>query len=142
MTVIADSGAVYALYDLDDAHHSAVRQVIETEPGAIILPVVLLAELDYLLEEYLGVTAELDFLNDLTSGAYTLEPFSPQDADRCREILTTYRDLKPGLADAAVVATAEKLGIDRILTLDERDFRVLRTKGGEHFTLLPADVSR
>ncbi len=142
MTVIADSGAIYALYDLDDAHHSAVRQVIESEPGAIILPVVLLAELDYLLEEYLGVNAELDFLDDLASGAYALEPFTPQDAARCREILSTYQDLKPGLADAAVVVTAEKLGIDRVLTLDERDFRVLRPKGGEPFTLLPADVNR
>jgi hypothetical protein len=38
----------------------------------------------------------------------------------------SYPDLKPGLAHAAVVATAEDLGIHRILTLDERDFRVLR----------------
>jgi len=139
MTLIADSGAVYALYDLDDAHHLAVRQVFETEPGAIILPVVLLAELDYLLEEYLGVDAELDFLKDLASGAFTLEPFSPQDLQRCQELLSTYRDLKPGLVDVAVVAAAEKLGINRILTLDERDFRVLRPKGSKPFTLLPAD---
>ena len=69
MTVVADSGAIYALYDSDDKHHSAVRSVLETEPGAIILPVVALAELDYLLAEFLGVEAELQFLSDLNQGA-------------------------------------------------------------------------
>lgn len=140
MTVIADSEAIYALYDLDDAHHSAVRKVVAEEVGAIILPVAILAELDYLLEEFLGVDAELGFLQDIIRGAYTLDSLAPHDIERCREIIATYRDLKPGLADAAVVATAEKLQIDRILTVDERDFRGLRAQENNPFTLLPAEA--
>ncbi len=139
MTVVADSGAIYALYDSDDKHHSAVRSVLETEPGAIILPVVALAELDYLLAEFLGVEAELQFLSDLNQGAFTLEPISLSDLDRCREILAMYRDLKPGLVDASVVTIAERLEIDRILTVDVRHFRVLQPRSGKPFTLLPAD---
>ena len=59
MALVADTGALYALYDADDLHHAAVRQVVEGERGPIILPVVILAELDYLLREFLGVKAEL-----------------------------------------------------------------------------------
>jgi predicted nucleic acid-binding protein len=44
-----------------------------------------------------------------------------------------------GLADAAVVATAERLKIPRILAVDERGFRDIRPRRG-HFMLLPADV--
>ena len=58
MTLVADTGALYALYDADDAHHAAVRGVIENEQGAIVIPVVILAELDYLLRTFLGVDAE------------------------------------------------------------------------------------
>jgi uncharacterized protein len=54
-------------------------------------------------------------------------------------LIATYRALDIGLEDAAVVATAERLKIPRILTVDDRDFRAIRPRRG-HFTLLPADV--
>ena len=55
MTLVADSGAIYALYDADDGHHGAVRRVVERERPPIVVPSVLLAEVDYLLREFLGV---------------------------------------------------------------------------------------
>jgi predicted nucleic acid-binding protein len=41
-----------------------------------------------------------------------------------------------------VIATAERLGVDRILTVDERDFRAVRSKGGKPFVILPAVARR
>jgi predicted nucleic acid-binding protein len=38
------------------------------------------------------------------------------------------------------MATAERLGIRRILTVDERHFRVVRSADGKPFQLLPADA--
>ena len=38
--------------------------------------------------------------------------------------------LEIGLVDSAVIATAERLQIRRVLTVDERDFRAVRAKGG------------
>jgi uncharacterized protein len=89
MALVADTGALYALYDADDLHHAAVRQVVEGERGPIILPVVILAELDYLLREFLGVEAELDFLEGIARGAYTLESFTAEDLARVRELIAT-----------------------------------------------------
>ncbi|MCP4043288.1 MAG: PIN domain-containing protein [Gammaproteobacteria bacterium] len=137
MSIVADTGALYALYDADDRHHEAVRRVIENARGLIIIPTVILAELDYLLREFLGVGAELDFLESVSSGAFTLEPFTGQDLKRCIELITNYRDLDIGLVDAGVMATAERLAIREILTVDERDFRAVSPKSG-YFTLLPA----
>jgi predicted nucleic acid-binding protein len=140
VTTVADTGALYALYDADDAHHDAVSAAIDRERGVIIVPMAVLGELDYLLRELLGPDAELDFLDSLLSGAFVLEAMMELDVKRCRELLTQYRDLDLGLVDAAVMATAERLGTDRILTVDERDFRAVVSRSGKPFLLLPADA--
>lgn len=139
MTLIADSGALYALYDADDSYHLAVREVIQRETGSIIVPVAILSELDYLLREFLGVDAELAFIDGVRSGAFRLEALTMTDLSRCRELILMYRDLDLGLVDTAVMATAERLDVSRILTVDERDFRAVRPRWG-HFVLLPADL--
>ena len=141
MSLIADTGGLYALYDADDAHHAAVRDIVDEERGPIIVPSAVLGELDYLLREFLGIDAEIDFLDGLSSGALTLEPMTSTDIERCRELIATYRDLNLGLVDSAVIATAERLDIRRVLTVDERDFRAVRPKG-DALTLLPSDAMK
>ena len=94
------------------------------------------------MREYLGVDAELQFLEGILQGCYLLAPLLEPDLIRCRDLIAQYRDLNLGLADASVVAAAERFGIHRILTLDERDFRAVRPRAGGAFTLLPADARR
>jgi uncharacterized protein len=139
VALIADSGGLYALYDRRDKNHAAVRVAVEKERGPIVLPGAILAELDYLLRTKLGAPAEARLLEGIVNGSLSVEPFTVADAARCRELLAKYEDLDLGLADASVVATAERLGVLRILTVDERDFRPIRTTGGKAFTLVPAD---
>jgi predicted nucleic acid-binding protein len=140
MALIVDSGAIYALYDARDRHHSAVAHVIDDENGAIIVPMAILAEIDYLLRVRLSGRALFRFLEGISVGGFSLEPFTSLDLTACQTLLTTYADLDLGLADASVIATAERLGIRRILTVDERHFRVIRAADGKPFTLLPADA--
>ena len=140
MALIADSGAIYALYDARDRHHASVTRVIENEKGLIVIPMAILAEIDYLLRIRLSSRAVSRFLEGIAVGGFTLEPFTALDLSRCQSLLDTYADLNIGLADAAVIAAAERLGIRRILTVDERHFRVVRGSDGKPFTLLPADA--
>jgi predicted nucleic acid-binding protein len=140
MAAVADSGAIYGLYNRRDRHHHALRAAIVKEPGAILVSAAILSEIDYLITAKLGHKAELDVLDDMIAGAFTLEPFTFADLRRSRELIVQYSTLDIGLADAAVIATAERLGIRRILTVDERHFRVVRASDGKPFTLLPADA--
>src|SRR5579863_1590155 len=140
MAAVADSGAIYGLYNRRDRHHRALRGAILSEPGAILISAAILSEIDYLISTKLGVDAELDFVDDILSGAFTLEPFVLSDLRRVRELVKQYEALDIGLADAAVIATAERLRTRRILTVDERHFRAIRTSDGKPFTLLPADA--
>jgi predicted nucleic acid-binding protein len=142
VALIADSAGLYALYDSRDKNHRAVKDAVRAEAGAIILPMAILGELDYLLRVKLGITAEVRLLEGITKGALTLEAFTTQDAARCRELLEKYQDLDLGLADASVIATAERLEVYRILTVDQRDFRAVRTIRGDPFVLLPSDRAK
>jgi predicted nucleic acid-binding protein len=135
--IVADSGGIYALYDADDENHPAVRDVFLHERDTVHVPVACLAEIDYLLRTRLGLQAELDFLEAVAVGRFLLEPLERSDVERCVELLEKYRKLDIGLSDASVVATAERLGTRRILTVDVRDFEVIRAVDGTPFSILP-----
>jgi uncharacterized protein len=140
LAVVADSGALYALYDRRDRNHKPVRAALSRNIGPIIIPSVILSEVDYLLRTRLGIAAEQRLLEGILSGAFAVENFLLEDAAYCRETLANYSDLDLGLADAAVAATADRLGIRAILTVDERDFRALRSRAGKPFILYPTDL--
>ena len=118
---------------------SSISAVCEAESGPLLLPVILLAEIDYLLHSRLGPDAARDFVQAIQQEEFTLVGLTAQDLVRCRELTAQYRDLEIGLADATMVAAAERLQINRLLTLDYRHFRVVVPRNLPHFVLLPAD---
>ena len=140
MAIIADSGAVYGLYDRRDAFYASLRAAIEKARDLIVLPAPTLGEIDYLLRVRLGNPALLRFLADIQEGAFVVESVTLADLRRCAALIERYRDLDLGLSDASVVAVADRYGTDRILTVDQRDFRVIRSARGRPFRLMPADL--
>jgi hypothetical protein len=142
MAIIADSGAVYGLYDRRDAFHASLRAAIEAARDLIVLPAPILGEIDYLLRLRLGNRALLRFLADKQERAFVVETVTMADLRRCASLIEKHSDLDLGLADASVVAVAERVGTDRILTVDHRDFRVVRSARGRPFHLLPADLRK
>lgn len=142
MAIIADSGGIFAAYDRREAHHPAIRLVIEDDPDDIVISAASLGEIDFLLRARLGNRALLQFVADVENSAFRIEPITSADVTFCRRLLQKYKDLDLGLSDAAVIATADRLGTNRILTVDERDFRIMRTRQGKPFELLPADLQR
>ena len=73
------------------------------------------------------------FLADLISGAYSLD-CGEEELSRAMELAKKYADLPLGFTDAAVAACAEANG-KRVLTLDTRDFSIIRKETG--LTILP-----
>ena len=142
MVIVADSGAVYGLYDRRDAFHDSVRAAIEAARDRIVLPAPILGEIDYLLRVRLGNAALLKFLEDIQEGAFIIEMITLSDLRRCATLIAKYHDLDLGLSDASVAAVAERLGESRILTVDQRDFRAIRSLHGKPFRLLPADLGK
>lgn len=135
--MIVDAGPLYAYVDADDAHHRASLELLETHPGALIVPTLVITEVVYLLATRLGVGPEVRFLGDVAAGAFVVEPVAPSDWMRVAELVAAYGDLPLGTVDASVVAAAERLGVAEVATVDRRHFAVVRPRHVEAFTLLP-----
>lgn len=99
------------------------------------MPVLVIAEVVYLIAERLGTLAEARFLSDVASGEFVVEPVHAADWERIAELVARYRDMRLGTVDASVIAAAERLGITTIATLDRRHFSVVRPRHVEAFTL-------
>lgn len=138
--IVVDTAGVLALRDVRDPLHDSARRAVETDQGPFLLSPFCLAEIDYMLREHVSREEQLDFLDEVASGAYTLVRLGAEEVARGRELITRYADLRLSLADASIVVLAELYGTDRVLTNDERDFRVVRRRDGRPFTLLPADA--
>ncbi len=91
----------------------------------------------YLLETRIGPHAEIRFLGDLAAGNFIVEPVAAPDWMRMAELVSTYRDLHLGAVDASVVATAERLDVSQVATLDRRHFSVVRPRHVGAFDVIP-----
>jgi predicted nucleic acid-binding protein len=98
-----------------------------------------LAETDYLIQKFGGVDAETLFLAEIGRGAYELATFDEDEVEAARHLITKYRPLGIGLADASIAVLAVRYDTLDILTLDERHFRAIRPAPRKSFRILPAD---
>jgi uncharacterized protein len=137
VAILVDTSGLYALIDADDRHHLAVRRCLEQSSEALIVPVTVLPEIDYLVATRLGVRVELAMLRTLASDEIQVEPITPIDIHRCIELVEAYADSDIGLVDASIVAIAERLRILQVLTLDHRHFRMIRPRHCPALDLLP-----
>lgn len=125
--ITLDTSAVYALLNRRDPDHRRIVESFRASQGPYLLPAGILAEIAYLLESRLGQAALDTFLDDLITGAFSLE-CDQEDLPRIRDLVRRYADLPLGLADASVVACGERTG-GLVLSLDERHFRVVEREG-------------
>lgn len=64
----------------------------------------------------------------------------PADFARVAHLVRRYADLPLDAVDAAVVATAERLGATKIATVDRKDFRIVVPAHCSGFELLPTEL--
>jgi predicted nucleic acid-binding protein len=64
---------------------------------------------------------------------------SPHSSDwrRMSDLMSMYRDFPLGAVDAYVIALAERLNTDLIVTFDHRHFRAVRPRHVDAFRILP-----
>lgn len=101
----------------------------------LVIPAMVVAEATYLIGSRMGPKTEAAFLRSLRS--LRIEPPRAEDLDRMAEWVEQYGDFPLGGTDAAVVALAERLGTDLVLSLDRRHMRAVRLKSGASLNVLP-----
>jgi predicted nucleic acid-binding protein len=124
--------------DKGDLHHKVIKAIYEQDPDAWLLPWAILPEVDYLVSTRLGHKAQRMLMDDIAGGAFQVEFGEAVDLERAAALCTRHRDLTFGLVDAVVMATAERVRANAIVTLDLRHFGAVTLLG--HPKLLPRDA--
>jgi predicted nucleic acid-binding protein len=137
LTVVADTGPIYALIDASDSCHARVTAWWERAVSDVVLPVTILAEVTYLLQTRIGPIAEEAFVRAIADGEFAIEQIEDDDLPRIADLMHAYRDLPLGFVDASVVAVAERLEAREILTTDRKHFGVVRPRHARALSLLP-----
>lgn len=138
--IVCDSSGILAAIDRTQSRHHEAKAAMEMDPGPFLISPFVVAELDYMVTKRIGPQAATAFLREVANGSYRLEAFAPGDVAAALDLIEKYSDHAIGLADASNVIVAARHRTTRILTLDERHFRVLRAASGDPFELLPRRV--
>lgn len=135
MALLVDAGALYAFADRKDAWHDRVRRFLETQRELLLAPAPVLPEVCHLLRARLGTAPELRFVRSVARGEIAVQDLVGEDYRRCEQLMSDYEQL--GFVDAAIVAVAERLRLNYLLTTDRRHFSLVRPKHVEAFELVP-----
>jgi predicted nucleic acid-binding protein len=128
VSVLLDTGIVYAYYDRSDRWHARARDVIRQEARGLILPAPVIPEADYLLGQRLGVKSRRTFYQGIIEGHFFVADLPRQAYARAAAIDEQFAELDLGFVDAAIVALAESLKVRRIATADRRHFDPLAAR--------------
>ena len=137
MALVLDTSALLAALDAADPDHGPCAKLIVDSREDLIVPALVLSELDYWCGERLTLDVWLAFLKDVLDGAYGVENPTHGDLVRSEELQRTYADLKVGVVDASILAVVERLGETKLATLDHRHFGTMRPRHVNALELLP-----
>ena len=125
--VVADTGGLLrALARKADGTPSFPDyETVLTSAKIVIVPGLVLAEVDYFLREERAAMRKLiaEIFDPATRYEYELP--LPSDLVRALELDARFRDLDLGLVDGTVAAVAERRKVYRVLTTDRRHFSAI-----------------
>ena len=116
--LLVDTSAVYALIDRDDAYHRKAVSLLRSLPRRGSKPLLtnfIVAESHALLLSRLGPEIARDWL---LRQVWPVEPVTPQDEAKAREIIQRYTDKTFSYTDATSFAMMERLGIREAFAFD------------------------
>ena len=133
--ILVDTGPFVALISREDHYHERCKEAfaLMREPMLTVWPA--FTETMYLLRS--SLQAQEAMWKMLERGAFRIVDLDAEHCTRMRHLMLKYADLPMDLADAGLVAVAERARIPRIFTLDRRDFGLYRPAGIRRFEIIP-----
>ncbi|MGI8982292.1 MAG: type II toxin-antitoxin system VapC family toxin [Pirellulaceae bacterium] len=134
---LTDTGPVVALINRNDPNHPKCIEAAKSLPhGPLITTWPCFTEAMYLLHKGGGYPAQAALWQLRDAGRLTLHDVGDDEMVRMAAWMLKYQDLPMDLADASLMAAAEKFNTRLMFTLD-RDFRVYRFANGDAVEVVP-----
>jgi predicted nucleic acid-binding protein len=134
MKIVMDTGPWVALIDRSESRHKECVRWLERFDGSILTTEPVLTEVLYLLD--FSATSQSAALDFVLTGALTLVPADIESLTTVQRLMMKYSDLPMDFADATLVALAQDLDVEDILTFDSH-FNIYRLKGKRRFNVVP-----
>ncbi len=134
MKVVADTGPLVAAANSRDRAHRLASVLVLQLGRDLIIPDLVLVEVDQLLRARIGEGAARTFLAAVAAGEHAVAFLSEGLLRRAVEIDNRFSDLDLGLVDASVMAYAERHDLP-LFTFDFEDFRAAPPESG-HWQLV------
>ena len=136
--ILIDTGPIVALFDASDSYHNLCAKELKRFNQPLITTWPILTEAFYLLA--FSWKAQDNLWEFIMRGGIEILSLDVKMQSRCRELMKKYNDLPMDLADGTLVVLAESQGINRIFTLDHRDFKIYRIANRKKFKLVPSHL--
>jgi uncharacterized protein len=137
VAILLDASIVVAAADRSDLHHEAAAAWFGRASEPLLIGALTLGEVDLVLERALGPAATAAVVASILGGSVRLVAPTSADLARALELCAEAAEHRPRLADAILVATAERLHVRRIGTVDRRPIAVFRPRHVRGFDLEP-----
>lgn len=133
---LTDTGPLIARVNRNDPHHAACASAIAHLSGPLLTTWPCLVEAMHIVHRRGGHPARRNLWALRQSGQLDLHAPTDDEVGRMAELMDRYQDLPMDLADASLIAVAERLAIKSLFTLDEH-FRIYRLADGTALKLVP-----
>jgi|SRR5579859_65881 len=133
--VLVDTGPLVAILSRDDEYHDVCVNALRAISGPLLSCWPVITEAAWLLRKSPGAVQQM--LRSIDGGFLELLPLAGAEAPMISTLMKKYEDIRPQLADAALVHLAGRERIKTIFTLDRRDFAVYRGSRKHNFEIVP-----
>lgn len=126
--ILMDTGPLVALFDPQDPYHKHCSSLLKTIRAPLITTVPVLTEVFHLLSpDSQGSKALRQFIDRRALNIWFMDDAA---VDTALNLMEKYIDRPMDLADASLVVAAQRLGTNRVFTVDRNDFFVYRITAG------------
>lgn len=132
--LLIDTGFMVALFNEEDVHYADARKVMERIKGVKWYTTsFVVQEIFWIISKRQSLSLACEFLQKVPF--LFILPNLPRDwPERISNIVRRYAAAEIDLADASLVVLADHLKTGQIVSVDRKDFSILRWNGGKsHF---------
>jgi predicted nucleic acid-binding protein len=133
--LLLDTSGLVSLLDRSQAQHKPCVDFFRAWRKPVLITEAVVTEGTHLLGRVPG--GPLAVLRFVLDGGAVLVPCSGRAIARAESLMRRYAELSIDYADATLVVLAEDMATPHILTLDRRDFTVLRWRERRAFQIHP-----
>jgi predicted nucleic acid-binding protein len=133
--ILVDTGPLVAILSPEDKYHANCVEALREMPGPLLSCWPVITEAAWLLRKSPGAVQRL--LRSIDGAFLELLPLAGAEAGAIAVLKKRYEDIRPQLADAALVYLASREKIETIFTLDRRDFSIYRSARRSSFRIVP-----